>query len=254
MVHTLYEKTKKELQKDNKVFVLKSFKITHCTFLENMVAWNRKNNKKGGKITMFKHLEENRQAELEYCIGLTENLEQPTKTLVQDTFKKNINAMSKNEKNYYMTRIAELLLAAVIVAVNIVPLELFAVFKISVVLLDARIWTILFAVSILFCIALDSLFQFRDTWQKQKELVQELKNECLKYSCKLGVYSGNMENDEVRVVFLQRFLELTGERYSLFEYQTKQQKKAEIISEKSDKKDIEIAKIEQKQEKKEEVA
>ena len=50
---------------------------------------------------MFKHLEENRQSELNYCIGLTENLEEPTKSLVQNTFTKNINGMVKNEKNYY---------------------------------------------------------------------------------------------------------------------------------------------------------
>ena len=49
---------------------------------------------------MFKHLEENRQSELNYCIGLTENLEEPTKLLVQNTFTKNINGMVKNEKNY----------------------------------------------------------------------------------------------------------------------------------------------------------
>lgn len=196
---------------------------------------------------LFKHLEENRKSELDYCIELTNPLEEPTKTLVQNTFTKNINGMSKNEKNYYMTRIAELILSSVIIAVNIVPLELFAVFKISLVLLDARIWTILFAVCILFCIALDSLFQFRDTWQKQKELVEELKNECLKYSCKLGMYCEEVDSEEIKVIFLQRFLELTGEKYSLFEYQRKQQK-IEEKREQSDKREIELAKLEEKQE------
>jgi len=102
---------------------------------------------------MFKHLEENRQSELNYCIGLTENLEEPTKLLVQNTFTKNINGMVKNEKNYYMTRIAELLLSSVVIAINVIPLELLAALKIPVILLDARIWTILFSVCILFCIA-----------------------------------------------------------------------------------------------------
>lgn len=78
---------------------------------------------------MFKHLEENKQSELNYCIALTENLEEPTKSLVQNTFIKNINGMIKNEKNYYMTRIAELLLSSVIIAINVIPLELFAYIK-----------------------------------------------------------------------------------------------------------------------------
>ena len=50
---------------------------------------------------MLKRLEENRQSDLNYCIELTNQLEEPTKTLVQNTFTKNINGMSKNEKNYY---------------------------------------------------------------------------------------------------------------------------------------------------------
>lgn len=194
---------------------------------------------------MFKHLEENKQSELNYCIGLTENLEEPTKSLVQNTFTENINGMVKNEKNYYMTRIAELLLSAVIIVVNVIPLELFAALKIPIVLLDARIWTILFSVSILFCIALDSLFQFRDTWQKQCELVQELKNECLKFNYKLGAYSEDMEQMEQKVIFLQRFLELTGEKYSLFEYHKKQ---------KTEMKTIEVKKQELKEVEKQEVA
>ena len=160
---------------------------------------------------MFRQLEENKQAELSYCIELTNNLEEPTKSLVQNTFQKNITGMSKNEKNYYMTRITELILSSVVIAVNIVPLELFAAFKLPMILLDARIWTILFCVCILFCIALDSLFQFRGTWQQQKELVQELKNECLKYSYKLGAYAKNTDQMERKVMFLQRFLEMTGE-------------------------------------------
>ena len=74
---------------------------------------------------MFKHLEENRQSELNYCIGLTENLEEPTKNhLYKNTFTKNINGMVKNEKkNYYMTRIAELLLSSVVIAINVIPLN-----------------------------------------------------------------------------------------------------------------------------------
>ncbi len=194
---------------------------------------------------MFKHLEENRQSELNYCIGLTENLEEPTKLLVQNTFTKNINGMVKNEKNYYMTRIAELLLSSVVIAINVIPLELLAALKIPVILLDARIWTILFSVCILFCIALDSLFQFRDTWQKQYELVQELKNECLKYNYKLGAYIEDMEQMEQKIIFLQRFLELTGEKYSLFEYHKKQKKET---------KTIEVKKQEQKEIEKQEVA
>ena len=194
---------------------------------------------------MFKHLEENRQSELNYCIGLTENLEEPTKSLVQNTFTKNINGMVKNEKNYYMTRIAELLLSSVVIAINVIPLELLAALKIPVILLDARIWTILFSVCILFCIALDSLFQFRDTWQKQYELVQELKNECLKYNYKLGAYIEDMEQMEQKIIFLQRFLELTGEKYSLFEYQKKQKKET---------KTIEVKKQEQKETEQQEVA
>ena len=194
---------------------------------------------------MFKHLEENRQSELNYCIGLTENLEEPTKSLVQNTFTKNINGMVKNEKNYYMTRIAELLLSSVVIAINVIPLELLAALKIPVILLDARIWTILFSVCILFCIALDSLFQFRDTWQKQYELVQELKNECLKYNYKLGAYIEDMEQMEQKIIFLQRFLELTGEKYSLFEYHKKQ---------KIETKTIEVKKQEQKEIEKQEVA
>ncbi len=136
--------------------------------------------------------------------------------------------MSKNEKNYYMTRITELILSSVVIAVNIVPLELFAAFKLPMILLDARIWTILFCVCILFCIALDSLFQFRGTWQQQKELVQELKNECLKYSYKLGAYAKNTDQMERKVMFLQRFLEMTGEKYSLFEYHKTQEQKDEM--------------------------
>ncbi len=177
---------------------------------------------------MFRQLEENKQAELSYCIELTNNLEEPTKSLVQNTFQKNITGMSKNEKNYYMTRITELILSSVVIAVNIVPLELFAAFKLPMILLDARIWTILFCVCILFCIALDSLFQFRGTWQQQKELVQELKNECLKYSYKLGAYAKNTDQMERKVMFLQRFLEMTGEKYSLFEYHKTQEQKDEM--------------------------
>ncbi len=177
---------------------------------------------------MFRQLEENKQAELSYCIELTNNLEEPTKSLVQNTFQKNITGMSKNEKNYYMTRIAELILSSIVIAVNIVPLELFAAFKLPMILLDARIWTILFCVCILFCIALDSLFQFRGTWQQQKELVQELKNECLKYSYKLGAYAKNTDQMERKVMFLQRFLEMTGEKYSLFEYHKTQEQKDEM--------------------------
>ncbi len=160
---------------------------------------------------MFRQLEENKQTELKDCIELTNHLEEPTKTFVQNTFQKNIVSMSKNEKNYYMTRIAELILSSVIIAVNIVPLELFTAFKIPIILLDARIWTILFSVCILFCIALDSLFQFRDTWQQQKELVRELKNECLKYQYQLGAYSNDRDEMERKVMFLQRFLEMTKE-------------------------------------------
>ena len=177
---------------------------------------------------MFRQLEENKQAELSYCIELTNNLEEPTKSLVQNTFQKNITGMSKNEKNYYMTRITELILSSVVIAVNIVPLELFAAFKLPMILLDARIWSILFCVCILFCIALDSLFQFRGTWQQQKELVQELKNECLKYSYKLGAYAKNTDQMERKVMFLQRFLEMTGEKYSLFEYHKTQEQKDEM--------------------------
>ena len=176
---------------------------------------------------MFKHLEEEKQSELNYSLELTKQLEEPTKTLVENTFKKNIIAMAKNEKNYYMTRIAELILTSIVIGVNIVPLDFFTVFKIPIILLDARIWTILFSVCVLICIALDSLFQFRDTWQKQKELVQELKNECLKYTCKLGIYTEGVSETETKTIFLQRFLELTGERYSLFEYQKKQQEKVD---------------------------
>ena len=138
--------------------------------------------------------------------------------------------MVKNEKNYYMTRIAELLLSSVVIAINVIPLELLAALKIPVILLDARIWTILFSVCILFCIALDSLFQFRDTWQKQYELVQELKNECLKYNYKLGAYIEDMEQMEQKIIFLQRFLELTGEKYSLFEYHKKQKKETKTFA------------------------
>ncbi len=174
---------------------------------------------------MFRQLEENKQTELKDCIELTNHLEEPTKTFVQNTFQKNIVSMSKNEKNYYMTRIAELILSSVIIAVNIVPLELFTAFKIPIILLDARIWTILFSVCILFCIALDSLFQFRDTWQQQKELVRELKNECLKYQYQLGAYSNDRDEMERKVMFLQRFLEMTGEKYSLFEYHKTQETK-----------------------------
>lgn len=174
---------------------------------------------------MFRQLEENKQAELKDCIELTNNLEEPTKSFVQNTFQKNIEGMSKNEKNYYMTRIAELALSSVIIAVNIVPLELFTAFKIPIILLDARIWTILFSVCILFCIALDSLFQFRGTWQQQKELVRELKNECLKYHYQLGAYSKDRDDMERKVMFLQRFLEMTGEKYSLFEYHKTQETK-----------------------------
>ncbi len=47
---------------------------------------------------MFKHLEENRQSELNYCIGLTENLEEPTKITCTKYVYKNINGMVKNEK------------------------------------------------------------------------------------------------------------------------------------------------------------
>ena len=174
---------------------------------------------------MFRQLEENKQTELKDCIELTNHLEEPTKTFVQNTFQKNIVSMSKNEQNYYMTRIAELILSSVIIAVNIVPLELFTAFKIPIILLDARIWTILFSVCILFCIALDSLFQFRDTWQQQKELVRELKNECLKYQYQLGAYSNDRDEMERKVMFLQRFLEMTGEKYSLFEYHKTQETK-----------------------------
>ncbi len=174
---------------------------------------------------MFRQLEENKQTELKDCIELTNHLEEPTKTFVQNIFQKNIVSMSKNEKNYYMTRIAELILSSVIIAVNIVPLELFTAFKIPIILLDARIWTILFSVCILFCIALDSLFQFRDTWQQQKELVRELKNECLKYQYQLGAYSNDRDEMERKVMFLQRFLEMTGEKYSLFEYHKTQETK-----------------------------
>ena len=110
--------------------------------------------------------------------------------------------------------------------------------------MDARIWTILFSVCVLVCIALDSLFQFRDTWQKQKELVQELKNECLKYTCKLGIYTEDISETETKTIFLQRFLELTGERYSLFEYQKKQQEKV----------DSKIQEIENMKKEKQEVA
>ena len=152
--------------------------------------------------------------------------------------------MAKNEKNYYMTRIAELILTSIVIGVNIVPLDFFTVFKIPIILLDARIWTILFSVCVLVCIALDSLFQFRDTWQKQKELVQELKNECLKYTCKLGIYTEDISETETKTIFLQRFLELTGERYSLFEYQKKQQEKV----------DSKIQEIENMKKEKQEVA
>ena len=48
---------------------------------------------------MFKHLEEEKQSELNYSLELTKQLEEPTKTLVENTFKKNIIAMAKNEKN-----------------------------------------------------------------------------------------------------------------------------------------------------------
>ena len=61
---------------------------------------------------MFRQLEENKQTELKDCIELTNHLEEPTKTFVQNTFQKNIVSMSKNEKNYYMTRIAELILSS----------------------------------------------------------------------------------------------------------------------------------------------
>ena len=166
----------------------------------------------------FRHLEENKQAELDYSLELTKQLEEPTKTLVENTFKKNIVSMAKNEKKYYMTRIAELILTSIVICANIVPLELFAVLKIPMILLDARIWTILFSVCVLICIALDSLFQFRDTWQKEKELVQELKNECLKYTYKLGTYTENNSETERKTIFLQRFLEMTGEKYSLFDF------------------------------------
>ncbi|MEY8320665.1 DUF4231 domain-containing protein [Lachnospiraceae bacterium 46-61] len=176
---------------------------------------------------MFKHLEENKQSELNYSLELTKQLEEPTKTLVENTFKKNIIAMAKNEKNYYMTRIAELILTSVVIGVNIIPLEFFTVLKIPIILLDARIWTILFSVCVLICIALDSLFQFRDTWQKQNELIQELKNECLKYTCKLGMYTEDISETETKTIFLQRFLELSGEKYSLFEYQKRQQEKVD---------------------------
>ena len=53
---------------------------------------------------MFKHLEEEKQSELNYSLELTKQLEEPTKTLVENTFKKNIIAMAKNEKNYYIDR------------------------------------------------------------------------------------------------------------------------------------------------------
>lgn len=192
----------------------------------------------------FRHLEENKQAELDYSLELTKQLEEPTKTLVENTFKKNIISMAKNEKNYYMTRIAELILTSIVICANIVPLELFAVFKIPMILLDARIWTILFSVCVLICIALDSLFQFRDTWQKEKELVQELKNECLKYTYKLGIYTENNSETERKTIFLQRFLEMTGEKYSLFEYQKKQQEKV----------DSKIQEIENTKKEKQEVA
>lgn len=192
----------------------------------------------------FRHLEENKQAELDYSLELTKQLEEPTKTLVENTFKKNIVSMAKNEKKYYMTRIAELILTSIVICANIVPLELFAVLKIPMILLDARIWTILFSVCVLICIALDSLFQFRDTWQKEKELVQELKNECLKYTYKLGTYTENNSETERKTIFLQRFLEMTGEKYSLFEYQKKQQEKV----------DSKIQEIENTKKEKQEVA
>ena len=37
---------------------------------------------------MFKHLEEEKQSELNYSLELTKQLEEPTKTLVENTFKK----------------------------------------------------------------------------------------------------------------------------------------------------------------------
>ena len=50
---------------------------------------------------------------------------------------------------------------------------------------------------------------------------------------------------EQKIIFLQRFLELTGEKYSLFEYHKKQKKET---------KTIEVKKQEQKEIEKQEVA
>ena len=58
-------------------------------------------------------------------------------------------------------------------------------------------------------------------------MVTALKNECLKYTYKLGIYGQNLKEQEIKALLLQRFLELTQEGYSLFEYQKKQEVKKE---------------------------
>ncbi len=169
---------------------------------------------------MFFHfLEETKQAELDYSIELTKDLEEPLQELIQSTFVKNIINRTKNEKCYYMTTMTELFLVSMIIVVNVVPNEAFSFLKLPQTFLNATIWSVLLSLCTLVCIAIDNLFQFRDRWQKEKELVNALKNECLKYIYKLGIYGQNLEQQQTKALFLQRFLELTGEGYSLFEYE-----------------------------------
>ena len=175
----------------------------------------------------FRFLEQTKEAELNYSIELTKDLEEPSKGLIQNTLIKNIVNMTKNEKCYYMTRVAELFLVSIIMIVNIAPKEMFSLFKLPDMFFNINVWTVLFSLCILLCIAIDNLFQFREKWQKEKELVTALKNECLKYTYKLGIYGQNLKEQEIKALLLQRFLELTQEGYSLFEYQKKQEVKKE---------------------------